>query len=179
MVSKSALFATVFVLVAVALSWPIDAPAQTLPTVTVVAHHGSIVYGVEGGQCGSPSTPLVFVPQQIDDASFTLTLTGEITQSLEVHLSWGGSAIPGIDYHTPPTSVTFNPGTSEITVSAGITAAAGNPIDTGNKTIELTIVEGDGYTVGSEPQTALVAIAVPSLAACPPIPPETNPSFTG
>ena len=163
------------VLAMVAFSWRGDAPAQTLPTVAVVANNGSIVYTFEGGpRCdGGPSTPLVLVPARIDDVSFVASSTGEITQPLEVHLSWGGSAVPGIDYNTPPTSITFTPGTAEITVSAGITATAGD------KTIELTVVEGQGYAVGSEPQSAIVATAVPVLSACLPLPPETNPSFTG
>ena len=101
-----------------------------------------------------------------------MTLTGSITQPLEVQLSWeGGTAVAGVDYKTQPTSVTFTPDTPAITLAAGITNTAAF------KTIELNVVAGSGYTVGSPGNTTLnVAAPVPVIPVCTtPLPP----SFTG
>jgi hypothetical protein len=107
---------------------------------------------------------------------FVVTRTGTAAQPLEVHLSWGGTAVPGVDYNTPPTSVTLAAGSSELVLSAGITSTSAN------KTLVLTIDGGSGYAVG-DPSTATahveVAVITPACAVAPATPPETSPTFTG
>jgi hypothetical protein len=156
--------------------WTSGARAQTLPTVLVgPAADGLILVTFEGGPttCGdNTGGPGVRTDTIERDVSFELTLSGEITEPLNVNLAWGGSAIAGLDYH-PPTAVTFTPLAAKIIVAAAITPTAGN------KTIELTVVAGSGHTVGSPPETAFVQQVFPDPLFCPPPPPVTNPPFTG
>ena len=160
-------------------SWPGSVPAQTLPSVAVaVTHDGAIFEVIEGGptSCSDmQSGPGRLVLTVVNDVSFVVSLTGDINQPLEVHLAWGGTAVPGVDYTTAPASVTFTPGTSQITVSSGITPSSGL------KTIELTVVPNSGYNVAPDgTAVALINVAVVDPIFCPPPPPpEPNPQFTG
>ena len=157
----------------IGVSWPDGVQAQTLPIVTVTGTSGFLATA-GFNPCLPPPPP---GPPTVGlDVSFIVTLTGTFNLPVEVHLSWGGTAVPGVDYQTPPTSITFTPGTSEITLSAGITATSAN------KTIVLTIVEGSGYTVG-DPATATTTVGVlaiaPAVGCVVPPPVEATPPFTG
>jgi len=159
---------TVLIVVAFSLiaTWSsATAPAQTLPTVTVTV-------GQDGGRLtGCPEGTAI----SFSDPSFVVKATGAITEPVEVSLSWGGPAVPALDYPPPPTSVELTPSTPEVTISPGWN---------GQRSVgfTLTVIPGSGYTVG-DPNTAtpLMISAGPAcvVAPAPPPPIEQSPSFTG
>ena len=154
----------IVLLAAIAVQWPCSAPAQALPTASVtIGNRGSILLS-----CGEAP--------RIEDASFVVALAGTISQPVQVNLSWGGTAIAGTDYSTPPTSVTFAPGADEITVAIHLNVSAGL------KTVVVTIESAAGYTVGDpgSATTDLIPLALPGCVDPPPAPPATtDPTFTG
>jgi hypothetical protein len=159
---------TVLIVVALSLiaTWSNAlAPAQTLPTVTVTV-------GRDGGRLtGCPDGTVI----SFSDPSFVVKATGAITQPVEVSLSWGGTAVPGVDSPALPTSVELTPSTPEVTISPGWNGQRGVGFT-------LTVIPGGGYTVG-DPNTAspLMLSAGPGCAVPPGPPPpiEQSPSFTG
>lgn len=78
--------------------------------------------------------------------AFTVNRTGSLEAGLTVGLHVGGSAGNGVDYSYLPGEVTFAPGTASVLI----------PIElypdhslAGTKVVELTLLTGDGYTIGS------------------------------
>src|SRR5262249_14228943 len=124
-----------------------------------------------GALTGCPEGTVVSVV----DVSFVVKATGAITQPVEVSLSWGGTAVPGLDYPPPPSSVELTQSTSEVTISPGVNGYRA-------LTYTLTRIPGSGYTVG-DPNTSTpsIILAGPACVEVPPPPPpiDQSPSFTG
>jgi hypothetical protein len=113
------------------------------------------------------------------DTVFLITLSAPSPEPMDVTLSWGGTAVVGVDYANHPGSVTIPASTTTLAVPAAINASAGG------KTITLTVAAGPGYSVGT-PATATAAVAVPLFplicifnAPIPNPPIAANPNFTG
>jgi hypothetical protein len=96
-----------------------------------------------------------------DFASVLLTRLGDTNTSYTVQanaFSYTGTAVNGTDF-TPMAAVTFNPG--DLTKTASVSPLANglppvdtaNPVYTGNKTINVTLAAGSGYTVGTHSTT--------------------------
>ena len=108
-----------------------------------------------------PAGPVVTVlatdPQATEDMSlfgiFELRRTGDLSQSLTVTVSFGGTASVD-DYQDPGgVTVTFNP--FEATATVVVIAEPDN--GDGAETVILTVVAGAGYTPGT-PASATVTI---------------------
>ncbi len=89
-----------------------------------------------------------------DHAAVTVSRLGSIAAPLTVLLSFSGSAMPGVDYETPPASVTIPAGQ----ISATITfTPLNNALRDGDRTIIVSAAEDAGYTLGT-PGSAAVTI---------------------
>ena len=157
---------------AVAVASPGVASAQTLPAATVAVQSA----GNPGGTATAPGCATLVTP--FVDTVFVVTLSSASTDPIDVALSWGGTAVAGVDYANHPESVTLPANTATLTVPAAIDASAAG------KTITLSIAAGAGYSVGA-PATAMAEVALPvTPAICvtspPPTPPiAASPEFTG
>jgi len=90
-----------------------------------------------------------------DTGTFTFTRTGAVTAALAVTVQFSGSATPGFDYATPPTTVNFLAGQATATVTVTpLSDAANDPSDT----VIVTVVDGAGYDLGAV-STATVTIS--------------------
>jgi hypothetical protein len=158
-------------LFALSLSWPGTARAQTLPTVTVaVTTTGSI--GV--GPIETPTPACLDTIQPLQDA-FLLSVAPP-SATITLNLSWGGTAVPGVDYLSHPDTVVVPSGTTSVTVPVSLI----NQPSTNGKTIVLTINNGSDYSVGTPANaTATIEFGVlsPLCVAFPP--PVAKPNFTG
>ncbi|MEW6301935.1 MAG: PKD domain-containing protein [Verrucomicrobiota bacterium] len=95
--------------------------------------------------------------------------TGDPSQSFVVNWTLGGTAVNGVDYQELPTSSPFPAGVLEGDLQIQpIPESAGR----GTRTVVLTLLPGEGYTVGS-PNSATVTIADESPP--PPPPPSDQP----
>ena len=82
-----------------------------------------------------------------DTATITITRGGTLHFSaITVPLSWGGTAVPGVDYASLPTSVTFPAKVGVITLT--VTPLANATRQTG-ATVTAIAMPGGGYHVGS------------------------------
>jgi hypothetical protein len=154
---------------AAAITGPGNAAAQTQPSVTVaVGFPANVLFD----PCGVVPVEL----PRVGDGSFVLTVTGDVGTATEVHLSWGGTAVPGTDYTTPPSSIAIAPGVHEVTVAVHLLST-----DALGKTVVLTILAGTGYTVGNPASATMTIVLFGPAVACFPSPPPvvTNPPFTG
>ncbi|HUG83377.1 MAG TPA: cell wall-binding repeat-containing protein, partial [Euzebya sp.] len=107
--------------------------------------------GGGGGGGGTPGgVPQVSVTA--DDDSFTFTRTGGATDELTAAYDVGGTAEPGEDYTELSGLVTFDAGSATATVDVDVLAGA-----TEGATIEVTVVDGDVYDVGT-PSSATITI---------------------
>ena len=113
-----------------ALAW------RTLPTVTVAA-----------------TTP---VAREQDGAAGVLTVTraGPATTPLLVPLAWGGNAVSGAHYTTPPASLLIPAGSASATVSISPIA---DSLAQGDRTVTLSIATDWSLSAGS-PASATVTI---------------------
>jgi hypothetical protein len=89
-----------------------------------------------------------------DTGTFTVTRTGSTTSALTVNVFLSGTAINGSDYTSIPNTVTIPAGSASATVTV-------KPINDGqpdgNESVEMTVVAGTGYTIGSS-DAAVVTI---------------------
>ena len=115
---------------AYALAW------RSSPTVTVVATQA--------------------VAREQDGAAgvFTLTRTGPTTSPLLLPLIWGGTAVPGSHYLTPPATLLIPAGSSTATVT--VTPIA-DELAQGNRTITLSVATDFSLSAGN-PATATVTL---------------------
>ncbi len=115
---------------AYALAW------RSSPTVTLVA------------------TQAVAREQEGTAGVFTLTRTGATTSPLLVPLIWGGTAVPGSHYLTPPATLLIPAGSSTATVT--VTPIA-DELAQGDRTITLSVATDFSLSAGS-PSTATVTL---------------------
>jgi hypothetical protein len=121
--------------------------------------------------CQTQVAPLV-------DTVFLITVSAPSPDPIDVTLSWGGTAVAGVDYANHAASVTVPANATTLAVPAGINASAGG------KTITLTVTAGAGYSVGT-PVTATATVALPIFPAIciapgpQPTPIPASPNFTG
>jgi hypothetical protein len=85
---------------------------------------------------------------------FTLTRTGATTSPLLVPLIWGGTAVVGTHYGTPPTTLLFPAGSSTATVTVNPIA---DDFAQGNRTITLSVATDFSLSAGN-PATATVTL---------------------
>lgn len=85
---------------------------------------------------------------------FTLTRTGATTSPLLVPLIWGGTAVVGTHYGTPPTTLLFPAGSSTATVTVNPIA---DDFAQGNRTLTLSVATDFSLSAGS-PATATVTL---------------------
>jgi hypothetical protein len=79
---------------------------------------------------------------------FTLTRTGATTSPLLVPLIWGGTAVPGTHYLTPPTTVLIPAGSSTATVTVSPIA---DDVAQGNRTLTLSVATDFSLSAGNTP----------------------------
>jgi hypothetical protein len=130
--------------------------------------------GVQGGfgyTVGTPSSatinildndPQVVTVANINDAveggtsgKFRFTRIGDLSNSLAVNYSVGGTATSGTDYTALSGTVTFAAGAATVDVS--VAALTDNAVEE-NEAVTATVTSGSGYSVGS-PSSATVTIA--------------------
>lgn len=103
----------------------------TEPVVTVAATNPT---GLEGGADNT--------------IGFTFTRTGDLSQTLTVAYTVGGSATAGSDYAPTPTgTVTFGANQSTATLDLTI---VDDVAPEGAETVQVTLVDGSGYAVGAQ-----------------------------
>jgi hypothetical protein len=85
---------------------------------------------------------------------FTLTRTGATTSPLLVPLIWGGTAVVGTHYGTPPTTLLFPAGSSTATVTVNPIA---DELAQGNRTLTLSVATDFSLSSGT-PSTATVTL---------------------
>jgi len=85
---------------------------------------------------------------------FTLTRTGPTTSPLLLPLIWGGTAVPGNHYLTPPATLLIPAGSSTATVT--ITPIA-DELAQGDRTITLSVATDFSLSIGN-PATATVTL---------------------
>lgn len=101
------------------------------PVVTVAATNPT---GLEGGADNT--------------IGFTFTRTGDLSQTLTVAYTVGGSATAGSDYAPTPTgTVTFGANQSTATLDLTI---VDDVAPEGAETVQVTLVDGSGYAVGAQ-----------------------------
>ena len=84
-----------------------------------------------------------------------ISRVGDTANELTVNIDYGGAADMGHDYVFAPTSVTFAAGQSSAFID--ITPYANTNVQTFNKDVDVTVLPGEGYAVGTSP-TAEVTI---------------------
>jgi hypothetical protein len=87
-----------------------------------------------------------------DQATFTVTRLGSVTAPLNVVVTYGGTATPGVDYDTPPTVVTIPAG--RISASASL-SPINNAVLDGNRTVVVSVAEDAAYTFGTNTSAIL------------------------
>jgi|GEM_PF-1077339 len=111
------------------------------PTITIIATDPNAAETVSG--------------QTANPGQFTVTRTGDLSNSLMVNYTIGGTATQAIDYNNLSAIVTFAAGSSTATIDI-------NPIydniTEGNETVVLTLASGSTYIIGTS-NNATVTIA--------------------
>ncbi len=92
-------------------------------------------------------------------AQFTIGFDRATSVATEIGLSFGGEAVPGLDFNPPGGVVTVPPGQTSITVNV---PTLNNGLVQPDKTLVVSLLPGTGYTVGS-PSVAQVLILAPTL----------------
>ncbi|BFM40476.1 Calx-beta domain-containing protein [Synechocystis sp. LKSZ1] len=106
-------------------------------TFTVLAPLPTITLAVSPSSVTEDGTP---------NLVYTFTRTGDLTNSLTVNYSLGGTATNGNDYANLGTNVIFQPGSATATVTVNPTPDSTVEPD---ETISLTLVAGTGYSIGT------------------------------
>jgi uncharacterized protein (DUF1800 family) len=89
-----------------------------------------------------------------DMGTITITRGGVLLFStITVPLNWSGTAIPGVDYSSMPTSVTIPAGTSSVTLT--VVPMANANLQTG-ATATVNVMPGGGYTIGTAQSASVV-----------------------
>ena len=105
-----------------------------------------------------------------DAGEFTLLRRfGDLSTSLTVTYTVGGTATNGVDYVALSGSVTFAPGSPVATITV---LPIDDALPEGDETVIVTLIGGSGYTVGS-PSSATVTIADDDIATPTPTPTPT------
>jgi uncharacterized protein (DUF1800 family) len=141
------------------------------------------VYDITPAGPAGPETVSVAATDPNADTSggntgtFTVTRTGDTSQSLTVNYAVSGTAVNGIDYAALPGSLTLPP-----YASTGTVTVAPNPTlsTSPSSTVTLTLGSSSGYAVGSA-STATVTIAniAPALFVSQIRPTSNAPGSTG
>ncbi|MDW8373655.1 MAG: Calx-beta domain-containing protein [Planctomycetota bacterium] len=92
----------------------------------------------------------------VDWGTISLYRDGLLQRPLTVHLAYGGSAIPGRDYETLPSSITFQPG--QRTFDLLVKPLLDSEVE-GNETVEVSLIPQPHYWIMGTP-TATVTIRV-------------------
>ncbi|MCX6937602.1 MAG: hypothetical protein NTU80_06840 [Verrucomicrobia bacterium] len=90
----------------------------------------------------------------LSPATFTLTRTGPTTSPLLIPLTWGGTALPGTHYQTPPATALIPAGSSSTTVT--ITPVA-DDLAQGTRTVTLSLAQ-DYYLSVTTPATTTATL---------------------
>lgn len=90
---------------------------------------------------------------------FSLSRTGDLSESLTVSLGVGGSAVNGTDYIFIPAEVTFAPG--EATATIAINAYSNTVSTDSSKTVILSVKPGSDYLPGTQPSATVAIVLVP------------------
>jgi len=125
------------------------------------------VYDITPATPPGPDAVTIAATQANADSSgsnpgtITVTRTGDLSSSLSVSYSIGGSAVNGVDYQSLPGAITI----PAYTTSAAITVApTPNLAPASTCTVALALSAGNGYTVGSTgPATVTITKLAPSL----------------
>jgi len=89
-----------------------------------------------------------------DTGTITVTRGGVLLfSSITVPLTWAGTATPGVDYSTLPSSVTIPAHASSVTIS--VVPMANPNLQTG-ATVTATLNSGGGYTLGAAQSASVV-----------------------
>jgi len=111
------------------------------------------------GPCGSPSVSITASPTKVKEGSssvITVTASPAPTCNLQVFLTPGGDATPGVDYNSFPPTITFGPGQS----SANFTLKTRSDVVTESPEhalISIAPSPTSSYAIGS-PSSATVTI---------------------
>ena len=77
---------------------------------------------------------------------YTFSRSGATAEALTVSYAVGGTATNGLDYTTVGTSVTFAAGAATTTL---LVTPLADALSEGSETVELTLMAGSGYTIGT------------------------------
>jgi hypothetical protein len=132
----------------------LPADGQVPPTVDVV-----LADGIDAC-AGRPPGPVMFA-----EHAFALTRS-DTTGPLEVTVTYGGTATPGVDYESLPTTATFADGQA----ATGVGPIVVLPAATEGESVVLEIVAGPGYLVDPNAATALSSFIAGSCPADQPMP---------
>lgn len=83
-------------------------------------------------------------------AGITLLRSGSFAETLTVSISLGGSAVNGVDYAEIPLTIQFPADQPALTI---VVAALDDELVEGPETVQLTILPGAGYAVGTPAST--------------------------
>lgn len=90
---------------------------------------------------------------------FTLTRTGDVSESLTVTIGAAGSAVMGTDYVNIPSQVTFAAG--QTSAKLLIDAYANTVSTDSSKTVILSVKPGTGYLPGTQPTATVAIVLIP------------------
>lgn len=91
-----------------------------------------------------------------DLATVTITRSGSLHfNTVTVNLAKSGSAVEGVDYASLPSSITFSPHTSSITLTV-IPRATTAPVLKTNATAIVRLMSGTGYSIGGTSSASVV-----------------------
>ncbi|MDB6039337.1 MAG: hypothetical protein JWM99_3178 [Verrucomicrobiales bacterium] len=128
---------------------------------------------------GDPNLPSVSVSASDNEASetgdtgqFTLSRTGDLSSTLTIAFSTGGSAQNGRDYEDLGTSVTIPAGASSVTL---IVQPMADALIENDETVDLILGMGAGYNIGAASSAQVVIHDLPhnSPPTIAPIPDQT------
>ncbi len=117
---------------AIAGGWQIDFTTALLPKVTLEVLSPSLTTVAEDGS---------------DNITYTFTRDGDLTNSLTVNYTVGGTATNGTDYAAIASSVTFAPGAATAIVTLDPT---GDLTIESNETVSLSLVPSVNYAIGTQ-----------------------------
>jgi uncharacterized protein (DUF1800 family) len=90
---------------------------------------------------------------------FTLTRTGDLSQSLTVNIGATGSAVMGTDYVFLPSQLIFAAGQASATVTVDAYSSVFST--DASKTVILSVKPGDGYLPGTQPSATVAIVIIP------------------
>lgn len=117
---------------------------------------GSITLNIDiGAVIGVTVTDASASEQATDTGTFRITRVGQISSSLTVNFTLGGTALNGTDYQTVTTSVTFNANETQKDI---VITPIDDALQEGPETVTLSITANASYFLGT-PSTGSITIA--------------------